>query len=198
MDDYIVFFDLETTGLNYKEGRVIQIAAAATTGFPQLEVVDHFEAKLVVDPKYLRKLWKGSNYDTQIWEDEALSPHEAWVSFFEFTKPYRTVSRKNYYGGWAKVAQLAGHNAATFDRNWLWHEAKDIHKLTPPVSGNVFDTMQLALFVQMLGRIDVPNIQLGTLAEAAGCPLGADAHDALADINATVQVTRWLLGKLAR
>jgi len=187
----MVFFDLETTGLDHARDHVTQIAAAAVD-LNTWEVLSDFEVKLEVPPAATRDLFEGSNYDADVWEREAVNPVLGWKRFCGYLKRHATAQRISKAGNPYKVAQLAGHNAATFDKLFVW-EAGNRWSFFVPADPRVWDTVQLALTAQVMELLDVPNLRLETLAKEAGAPLGDDAHDALADVRATVEVAKWLL-----
>jgi exonuclease I len=55
-----------------------------------------------------------------------------------------------------------------------------------------WDTLQLAMFVFHLAHIKTPDFKLSTVAEALEISL-ENAHDALADVRATAQITLKLM-----
>ena len=202
----LVFFDLETTGLDLVKDDVIQIAAVAVTYYPfkekmerasfDFEELDRFEVKIAPTPQGLENLWEGSNYSPEVWAAEQVPAGLAWRRFFAFLRRHSTVERTSKGKGTIyRVAQLAGHNVDKFDKQLVWREGRH-HDLYVPASGNCWDTVQLAITARVLGFpevVELPDLRLGTLAAAAGYPLGDDAHEALADVRATVAVARWLV-----
>jgi DNA polymerase III epsilon subunit-like protein len=192
----LVFFDLETTGLSYKDDEVIQIAAVAVDA-ATLSELGTFEAKLVPSPEAKARLWEGSHYDEQVWNREGLVQKLGWNRFFTWLKRYATCERISKAGRPYKVAQLAGYNAASFDKEWLWVAAKK-HDLFVPVAGNVWDILQLAITAQLLGYLrdgqgkEPADLKLGTLAEWLHSDL-VGAHDALVDVRGTVEVAKQLM-----
>lgn len=192
-DERLVFVDLETGGL-LPWRPIIQIAAiAVSSSLRELEV---FESKIMfqkrfVDPKALRK----NSYSPERWKREARPAGEVAKAFAEFLRRHATIEVAGSGRGSYRLAQLVAHNAnfdgpfllAWFDRMgqffpghfrmlctvqravWLFHEDKS---LTPPT-----------------------DFKLGTLCEYFGVPLRPeDAHDALADVRATVDLYRAMVG----
>lgn len=104
------------------------------------------------------------------------------------------------WAGEAIVPQLVGqlpwgHNAAEFDWPFLraWYKHQDIFC---PIANEVLCTLQRARW--WFAHAEHPevappgNFRLGTLCGYFGVPLEAAAHDALADVRATVDLYRML------
>lgn len=188
----IVFFDLETGGLgdNHPD---IQIAAVATVDF---EEVAAFESKIAfdvmtADPKALEL----NHYDPLLWHAEARPLQEVLESFAEFLRGYPELEMTSRAGRPYRVAQLAGHNAANFDAPRLQRAYRQAN-LFLPGGYRVLDTLQLALWSSMQGRLAVKDFKLATLCEALGID-AAGAHDALADVRMAAALARKLLERTA-
>ena len=93
------------------------------------------------------------------------------------------------------VAELAGHNVASFDVPFL-RRYFELCSLFYPASFIPLDTLQLARWWKEVHGIEIENLKLGTLASFFGIELGADAHDALADVRANVEVARRMVEDL--
>jgi len=193
---HVVFFDLETGGLDWRVHPIIQIAAIAVDG--DLNAVEHFERKLkfaenVCDKQAL----EGNHYDPAVWAKEAVEPKRCVTDFSVFLSKHADIVRisqksQNPYN----VAQMAGHNAASFDFAFL-KELYRQHNAFLPASYRVLDTLQRSawFFQERLGESgSVPeSLKLGELATYFGVKL-ENAHDALADVKATIAVYRKMIG----
>lgn len=192
MSGQIVFFDLETSGLDPMCHEVIQLAAIAIEevgdGF---RVLDKFERKLRFDvsaasPEALAV----NSYSESAWQS-AIPRGQAVAEFSRFLRDHSTVEQISQRTGRPyKVAQLAGHNIASFDVPFL---RQMFGSEFCPIRFIPLDTLQLAAWV-MDRRPDGPkDLKLATLAEHFGIAFEGEAHDALADVEVNVKVTWELL-----
>jgi DNA polymerase III epsilon subunit-like protein len=187
----VVFFDLETGGTNPQQHPIIQIAAIAVDR--EFNELGSFEAKIdfdihLCDPEALTV----NSYDAEVWEKESRpAPHVA-QDFSRFLKQYadvRMVSQR--IGREYFVAQLAGHNAASFDGPFIQEFYRQCG-LFLPGGYRVLDTLQRAMWHFHDHPEHSPrDFKLGTLCEHFGIQLD-NAHDALADVRATVALCRHL------
>ncbi|MDZ4821590.1 MAG: 3'-5' exonuclease [Planctomycetota bacterium] len=188
-DERLVFVDLETGGLETWRP-IVQIAAIAVTS--SLCEIETIEAKLrfeprFVDPKSLRK----NNYSPERWSREAKSAREVATTFAEFLRRHATVDVTAAGRGGYRVAQLVAHNAA-FDGPFLqaWFERMGLFF---PGHFRVLCTVQRAVWLFHEHKTLTPprDFKLGTLCEYFGVQLRPEeAHDALADVRATVGLYR--------
>lgn len=187
MKQRLVFFDLETGGLDPKRNPIIQLAAVAVDS--HLEVLEGFEAKICFDPKKaaahaLRK----NHYHPGRWAAEAREGVEVAKDFAAFLKRHATVHALSAKGDTYRVAQLVAHNAA-FDGPFLqtWFGKQNVFL---PARRLVLCTMQLAMWHFTLSDDKAPsNFQLATLCEHFDVSFhAAAAHEALADATATVRL----------
>ena len=190
----VVYFDLETGGLNGKIHPIIQIAAIAVDeDFNELET---YEAKIKfkdenTDPEAM----KANNFDPLVWQKEGRGPVEVSKEFAAFVKRHADLENVSKKGNSYKSCQMAGHNAATFDRPFLgeWYNRMDGYC---PADWRVLDTMQLALwYFHVTDRPRPLNFQLETLCAEFGIELTGDAHDALVDVRATMELAKVLSRK---
>lgn len=191
----LVFFDLETGGLDWNRHPIIQIAAIAVD--EQLNELGTFEAKVdfdlaAADADALAK----NSYDREAWNRESLGASEACARFSGFLKRFadvRMVSQRT--GNPYNVAQLVGHNAASFDSPFLQAFFQKQGAFLP-ASYRVMCTLQRAIwyFHERPDIVPPTEFKLGTLCDALGIVL-ENAHDALADVRATVALYRCLVGK---
>jgi DNA polymerase III epsilon subunit-like protein len=189
IDERLVFLDLETAGLETWRP-IIQIAAIAVTS--SLFELEFFEAKVQFDeglaaPRALNK----NHYSHQRWNREALPARKIAERFAEFLERHATIDvarpRRRTY----QVAQLVAHNAA-FDGAFLqaWYERLGMFL---PGHLRMLCTMQRAVWLFHEDKSLTPpaNYKLGTLCEYFDVRLRPqDAHDALADVRATVELYR--------
>jgi len=188
----LVFFDIETGGLDALRHPITQLAAVAVDS--QLHELDTFEVKIdfdrsKADPDALLK----NSYDHAVWQREQVRPAEVINRFTAFLRDYcdvECVSKRT--GNPYRVAQVVGHNAATFDYPFL-AALYGQHKAFLLAYPRVMDTCQRAIwwFHERPEIAQPENFQLGTLAKYFGIPLD-NAHDALADVRATVELCRVL------
>jgi DNA polymerase III alpha subunit (gram-positive type) len=189
MEQRLVFFDLETGGLDPRRNPIIQLAAVAVDA--HLEVLEAFEAKIRFDPKKatahsLRK----NHYHPGRWATEARDTKEVAKDFAAFLQRHATVAALSAQGKAYQMAQLVAHNAA-FDGPFLqaWFDRQNVYL---PAKRLVLCTMQLAMWQVTLSGDKVPsNFQLATLCEHFGVSFhAAAAHEALGDVSATVGLFR--------
>ena len=138
MEQRLVFFDLETGGLNPQRHPILQLAAIAINLAG--EVLEAFEVKLKFNPKKanahsLRK----NHYHPGVWAQEAREGRAAAKDFSTFLKRHATVPQLSTQGKSFYVAQLVAHNAA-FDGPFLttWFDKLGVY--LPP------DAKSFALF----------------------------------------------------
>lgn len=188
----LVFFDLETAGLESHHAD-IQIAAAAVV---EWEILETFERKIRfeeadADPAALAL----NSYDREVWKREQVYERQALVEFAAWMEPYRSVEFVSKRTGRPySVARLAGHNAASFDAPRLIAAFKRLGLFLPADSYRPLDTLQLALWRLADASPALPDFKLGTIAEHIGIET-PDAHDALGDVRTTVAVARALCGQ---
>ena len=188
----ITFFDIETSGLNKRSHAITQIAAI--TVIEGLEVFDEFECKIKFKLENAdAEALEVNSYDAETWAQEAIGPAEAAKQFKDYLEAHsdtELVSKRT--GRPYSVATLGGHNANTFDlpflRNWFDRLGFD----WVPIELHAVDTYTLALAYRMMTGADLKNLQLETLCEHFGVEL-ANAHDALADVKANVEVAKHLM-----
>lgn len=194
MTNEIVFFDIETGGLDMAKHAITQIAAIAVDA-STLEIIAEFERKIrfkpeSVDPEAL----KLNSYDPAVWERDAVHPEEACADLSRFLQGFasvRMISQRT--GNPYRVAQLAGHNAATFDGPFLkaWYERLNAFM---PASYRVLCTLQRVqwLYQERPDLTPPADFKLATLCQHFGICLDG-AHDALADCRATIELYKAIL-----
>lgn len=194
----LVVFDLETGGLDPLQHPVIQVAMIALDS--QWREVDSLEVKVefdleAADPDALAK----NSYSAEEWRLKAVSPSFARGYVTDFLKRHATLQKKgkNPPHRPYTVARLCGHNAARFDGEFLaaWFKKADL--FCPAACYEVLDTLQLLRWFRLgVSDADGPeSLELGMVCRWMGIPLD-NAHDALADVRATAELARRLLGGL--
>jgi DNA polymerase-3 subunit epsilon len=187
----LVFFDLETGGLDPAKHPIIQIAAIAVD--EALEELAVFEAKIdfdmaTADQEALLK----NNYSREVWDRESRPAADVCDDLSNFLRRYSDVQMTSKAGKPYKVAQLIGHNADSFDGPFLQNWYKRLNQFMP-AAFRVLCTYQRAMH-HFHEREDLPqpeNFKVGSLAAYFGVPL-ENAHDALADCRATIGIYRAL------
>ncbi len=191
----LVFVDLETGGLDQSRHPITQIAAIAVDA--DLKEIDTFEAKVDFDvTKADPEALKISSYDPAVWKSQSLPASQVIATLSRFLKRYadlRMVSHRT--GNEYFVAQLVGYNAATFDGPFLQAFYKT-HNAFMPAAFRVMCVMQRLLWHFNEHEADSPpdDFKLGTVCRHFGVGL-TDAHDALADCRATVDLCRVLTSR---
>jgi DNA polymerase III epsilon subunit-like protein len=195
-NERLVFFDLETAGLEPWRP-IIQIAAIAVTS--TLRALESFERKIVFDehdaaPEALQK----NHYSRDRWLVEARPATKVAKDFAAFLKRHATTDMVSRNGRPYQVAQLVAHNAV-FDGAFLkeWYERLGLFL---PGTYRVFCTMQRAIWLFHEDKTLTPpaDYKLGTLCEYFGVRLSnTEAHDALADVRATVELYRTMMREAA-
>ena len=197
MKNCVVFFDLETTGVDPAKDEIIQIAALAV-GADSFAPVDSFEAKIhpsVTGRAQLATLQTEgfpTVYDKHVWARDAVPLREAINGFADWVRVFpavRNVAKKSGRVFW--TAQLIGHNAAKFDGPFLFRVAQELG-IFMPASYHVLDTLQLAAWVKIIRGLNTNSFTLIDLARHFDVEL-LEAHNAIDDIKATVEVAKNLI-----
>jgi DNA polymerase III epsilon subunit-like protein len=180
----LVFFDLETTGLNPRLHEVMQIAAVAVD--ERLQVVDEFEVKVRITGRRIPKgVLRLTRYDPEVWQREAISPKYAALRLARFLRAHSTRASMGARAS-GRVTQLVAHNA-TFDGHFLeiWSRRLGVHM---PVTFRALCTIQRAeWYFAESGQQRPSSMTLLALCEYFGVRFAkADAHEALGDARATV------------
>jgi len=194
----ICFVDIETGGLEFTRP-IIQIAAIAVDeSFRERESIElkiWFNRK-DADPAAVNK----NKFDVRVWRKEALPAPAAARKFAAFLRRHATVDMLTEGGRSYRLAQLAGHNAERFDGPFIheWYKRLGIYC---PARYMTLCTKQKALWLFEEDKSLTPpvNFKLGTLCEYFGVPLSEEeAHDALVDVRATVELYRAMVACQSR
>lgn len=185
-----VFFDLETSGLNPQKHEIIQIAAVALNDdFKEIDRFGPLRLKFNIDAASPEAL-KINHYDAALWED-AISQKQLVGDFSNFLKKHSTVKMISRAGNPYFVAQLAGHNIARFDIPFLLETFVCAGRFCP-IRMIGLDTLQLAAWRFFKSDRMPENLRLDTLAEYFGVAFQGEAHDAMADVLANIEIAKLL------
>jgi DNA polymerase III epsilon subunit-like protein len=192
MSRRLVFYDLETGGIDPKRHPIIQLAGIAVE--ENLEILEAFEAKIRFDShKASRHSLRKNHYHPGTWATEARDGEKVARDFAEFLKRHASYAAISAQGKAYQVAQLVSHNAA-FDGPFLMHWFERLGVFLP-AKRLVLCTMQLAMWhFAYRNEPPPPNYQLATLCERFQVPFHASAaHEALGDATATVRLYQALV-----
>lgn len=191
----IVWIDLETGGTDKEIHQITQIAAVATGGPPHFEGnAWPFERKIkLVEGHYTEEALKVQNYSPEVWERDAMDLIPALNEFIQWVKPYchQRISKRT--GRPYDVAHMAGYNIS-FDGDFL-RASCDRNKLWMPLTnwtGGQFDVLHAVKWHLMKQKVYPETFTLEAMCETFGIKL--DAHDAMNDVLATVELARKVVG----
>lgn len=191
-DERLVFVDLETGGLETWRP-IIQIAAIAVAS--SLDELECFEAKILFDeevacPTALHK----NSYSSATWQAQGRPVREVAEAFAAFLRRHATLdiapAGKRPY----RVAQLVAHNSS-FDGPFLqaWFARLGLFL---PGHFRMLCTLQRAIWLFHEDKSLTPpdDFKLGTLCQYFAVRLRPEeAHEALADVRATVELYRAMM-----
>jgi DNA polymerase III alpha subunit (gram-positive type) len=192
MDSRLVFFDLETGGLNPNRHPIIQLAAIAVNEV--LQPLEAFEAKVRFDPRRAnRHSLRKNHYSPGLWAQDSVPAENAAKRFAGFLRRHASVPVVAADGTTYRITQLVAHNAA-FDGPFLqaWYERLRVYL---PAQRHVLCTMQRAMwfFDEAPGAPRAKDLKLATICQHFRVPFhAADVHEALADVSATLALYRAL------
>jgi len=185
----LVFVDIEL-GRVKRHRPILQIAAIAVSR--SLNELEAFEAKVQIDErKTPAALIHNRHFDRDRWRCEGRHPKVVAYDFARFLARHATVEVAGANCRRMIVAQLVAHNAE-FDGMFLrkWFEGLGLFL---PASYRVFCTVQRAMWLLHENRslTPPPDFKLGSLCHYFGIPLRLhEAHDALVDVRATLELYR--------
>lgn len=197
-----VFVDLETTGLKIpiKGGKgpfdeIIQIGAIATGPAPDFKELERIDLKVWPTPQgldwihILQEEKFPTVYDEKVWTTDGASRKIAFKRFQQFLKRHSTITKISKTKGTTyKVAQLIGYNV-NFDKEFLFGEFGK-EDLFLPARGIALDVMNFVAWLDALDDSEpLAGMKLVDVCKECGITLG-DAHNAMADIEATAALAR--------
>lgn len=202
--DKLVFIDIETGGLawwphecNGKQipmNPIIQVAAIAVDA-STLEEIELYEQKVNFMEECCNKEALAINSyskDSALWQTEGIRPEAAIAELSNFLRDHATVSMPARKGGTFKVAQLVGHNSASFDVPYLAAWFKHFGKFFPG-SYHCIDTITMATLYKSIHGAGFQNLKLETLSKWFAIE-DSPTHDALFDVRATIGIYKAMIG----
>jgi len=195
MDNRVVCFDLETTGLSPWKHQIIQFAGVAID-LATWEELGGLEVKINFDlAKATKEALEVNHFDQAVWDREAVSQEDARDQVSEFLRDHSTLEKTSKKKGTKyMVARLMGHNAAMFDCPFLTAWFKKAGQFLPAESYAPMDTLQLARWKLLMAGTECPALgnSLVELCEMFDIPFKG-AHDALNDVRATIALAKLLI-----
>lgn len=193
MSERIVFFDVETGGLDPLRHPIIQFAAVVLD--ETWREVEALEMKIAFD---ISKAEPGAldvnHFDPDVWKRDAVHANGARDRVADLFRRNATFGKISTMGRPYTVARLAAHNAP-FDCGFLTEWFKAAGMFCPAACYEPLDTLSLARWASLGVSQGPENHKLESLCRWLGIEHGG-AHDALADVRATVEVARVLCGRL--
>lgn len=182
-----LYFDVETTGLDPQKQDIIQFACMVEIDGEIKEAMD-----ITMQP-----------FDYDAISPEALLVHGRSV---EDLKTYQTPQQ-----AYAEIVKLFGKYINKYDKSdkfqpaaYNAHFDMDFLKAFFAKNGNVYfgsymtwrtiDPLQLLYFLDGMGEISLPDYKLETACKHFGIKI--DAHDALSDVTATIELISLLTNSL--
>lgn len=186
----IVFFDVETTGIDTTKDELTQLAAVALD-VANKRILSSFEVKFQLTDEGLARVLKAQEesggkltYNDELWKKTAVKPLVAINKFVSWLKQYTWVKLQSQRtGNDYYVAMLAGHNVIGFDREFLIRYGKD-YKVFIPMDFRMLDTMPIYLEYKLERQLSIQNMRLENFVEDMGIAFDGQAHDALVDATA--------------
>ena len=189
LEERLVFVDIELAPVGRRRA-ILQIAAMAVSR--SLVEQETFEAKIRLDEsRIVPSMVPNRHFDVRLWREEGRSPKAVACDFARFLSRHASATVRGADGRQLIVAQLVAHNAE-FDGVFLreWFEGLGLFF---PASYRIFCTLHRAMWYFHEDRSMLPpqDFKLGTLCCHFGVPFNLfEAHDALADVRATVELYR--------
>jgi len=190
----IFWLDLETGGLNPNVCQITQIAVIATD--TEFNPIKDFNVKVkLIDGCYTKEALDIQKYNPE----GAVDIRKAMWLLAKFAGEYSNTLTSKRTKKTYKCAELAGYNPR-FDVDFL-KATKERHGdhwlgITTWVGG-FRDVLQLAKWVEIIADVKFPPFKLADLASELGLP-EFEAHDALADVRASIDVAKKLIDILRK
>ena len=187
----ICYMDLETTGLDPIKNGIHQIGMIAEIDGEVVDVREFKVRPMKRDTVEISALAvSGINVedlDKYPTVQEIKPDLERWLGRF-----VNKFKREDKF-------TLAGYNIRTFDIPFLreWFTKQNDHYFGSWFNNQPIDVLALAYWLRHLEIIpELENYKLVTLCKFAEIELGDAAHDAIADIEATRELSNWAIRKL--
>lgn len=170
----LVFFDIETTGLDPAVHEILELAAVRLD-IGSLDEVAAFEARVL--PRHIETATQEAlainGYSPELWNQTAFSLRHALGSFVEICKDHVTLVAHNPVFDWAFVRPALAE-----------------HELLATVDYHVIDTASLAWPIAMSGAID--RVKLQVVCDHLGISNEGE-HRALADCRRAAEAYRRMM-----
>ncbi|MCR4653134.1 MAG: 3'-5' exonuclease [Eubacterium sp.] len=174
----VIFFDVETTGLNASEDRIVQLAAFKTTYKAGVLLVEE-KLDMYIDPEMeMPQLATAANGIT----NDMLRG-----------KPKEKEAAKKISDFFGTAPVVAGYNSIAFDQPFLdntFMRTMNTH-FTPTIH---MDVMSMAKEIWP----KLSSYRLDKVSHEAGCDVGLDFHNASDDVIATIRCFKILSNELVR
>lgn len=183
-----LYFDVETTGLDPVKNGVIQLACIVDIG-----------GEIKAEKEWFVRPFLNDIIDEKALEVNGL-PLEKIKGFTDPKAVFRQFRQflRRYISPYDSKDKFwpAGYNC-TFDLNFMaeWFKKNGDKYFGSWQNWNAIDPLPIVRRLAWSGMIPMlENFKLGTVCRYFGIPLGDDAHDAMADIRATRELTIKLKG----
>lgn len=175
-DTKILFFDVETTGVDYKAHCIHQFAGLLEING---EVVEEFNLNMA--PKEGAEINDDALAISNVTREQLADYPNAVGTMFAFQK---TLKKHIDPYGKTDKAFLAGYNNVGFDNLFLRAAWPDNY-FGSFFWSNSLDVMVFASQYLLHDRPNMENFKLGTVAEYLGVEIEGELHDALTDVRLT-------------
>lgn len=178
----VLNFDVETTGLFANTNGIVQLAGIIEIDEEQVEEFDFKMRPFSTDTidKESLKIHNHTEEEVMSWQ----SPVDVYEQLIEMFDRYidRFDREDKFYA--------CGFNVP-FDINFLiqWFKKNEDQYIGSWIDlKSQVDPLPVLRFLAYMGKIDLPNYKLETVANALDIPIVA--HDALSDIKATIEIRK--------
>lgn len=178
---HLIFYDLETSGLDFDKHEIIQISAIdAATGDSFNELLD-FDINSA-DQFALEK----NSFDQKLWDEKAVPQETGLKRFAKFVRDHAHLEFESK-GRSYKLAAMAGYNVLGFDKFFIDRSFRR-QQIFFPGDYRMFDIYPLVLW-------KYPGLETYSLESM--CNLlkirHNELHDSLEDVKATIELAKIVL-----